>query len=57
MGPETVELSPYVMLNVPLFFADVDEAEAVYLFLELQTELVQSDDGTQRSEDPAVDNL
>jgi hypothetical protein len=33
---------------------EVDEEEAVYLFLEEQAELVQDAEGTQRSEEPAI---
>jgi hypothetical protein len=54
MGPETVEWSAYVMLKLPFCLELVDDAEAVYFFFGLQVELLQSDDGTQRSEDPAV---
>lgn len=41
------------MVNVPDFFADVFD-DALYLCFELHDELVQFDDGTQRSEEPAA---
>ena len=43
------------MENVPVCFLLVDEEVALYLCLEVQVELVQEEEGTQRSEEPAVD--
>ena len=57
MGPETVEPSPYSMLNVPLCSSLVDEDDASYLSFELHVLLEQSEDGTQRSADPVSKSI
>jgi hypothetical protein len=36
---------------------EVDDELALYLFLDEQVELVQDDEGIQRSDEPAVKNL
>lgn len=41
------------MENVPDFLDDVDDELGLYLLFDLHVELVQDDDGTQRSEEPA----
>jgi hypothetical protein len=55
MGPLTVEPSPYSMEKVPLFLTEVEEELAWYLFLDEQVELVQVDEGSHRSDEPAVE--
>ena len=57
MGPETVEPSPYSISNVPLFLELVDESAASYLLFELHVELLQEDEGTQRSEEPVSKSM
>lgn len=42
------------MEKEPELFTDVEDAVAEYLCLLVQVELVQDDDGTQRSEEPAA---
>jgi hypothetical protein len=53
-GPDTVEPSPYLIEKEPLCWALVDDASASYLFFAEQVWSVHEEDGTQRSEDPAV---
>jgi len=57
MGPETVELSPYCIENVPDCSALVKESEDEYLDFLLQVELVQSEEGTHKSDEPAAIRL
>lgn len=56
-GPETVEPSPYSMEKEPLFFVPVDEEDAVYFFFDEQVELLQEDEGIQRSEEPVSKSI
>lgn len=44
------------MLKLPDFGEDVLDDEALYLCFEPHTELVQFDDGTQRSAEPAAES-
>ena len=48
------EPSLYSIEKEPLCLALVEESKAVYLFLEKQAGVVHEQDGTQRSEDPAM---
>ena len=57
IGPETVESSPYSIEKVPGSLVEVEDKDALYVFLSEQPELAQDDDGTQRSEDPAEEYL
>lgn len=45
------------MEKLPLFFTPVEEAEAVYLCLLLQVELVQEELGTHKSEEPVSKSI
>ena len=56
-GPETVEPSPYSIVNVPLFLAPVDDAPAEYLCLLRHVELVHDALGTQRSDEPVSKSM
>lgn len=57
ISPDTFELSPYSMKKVPLCSWLVTEFWGLYLFLGEQTEVVQSEEGTQRSEEPVSKSM
>ena len=52
--PDTVEPSPYWIENVPVSFWEVEDELALYLCLLEHAVELHSDEGTQRSEEPAT---
>lgn len=53
-GPETLDPSPYEVLNIPPIDWDVFDAARLYFCFPLQGALEHCSEGTQRSADPAI---